>query len=124
MRDGKFSFAEPTAATQAPAAGGSQQRNPLVLRLGQDLLRFRLVLNASSSRSGGRDGTPHREASPTSIDEPRQAGTSLDITLRSVRPTPPSGAAGQRQGACVNIWTAGTRRKSSLAASGVPARAV
>ena len=39
VRDGKFSFAAPTDATQAPAAGGSQQRNPLVLQLGLDLQR-------------------------------------------------------------------------------------
>ena len=47
VRDGKFSFAAPTDATQAPAAGGSQQRNPLVLQLGLDLLRFRSVLTSA-----------------------------------------------------------------------------
>lgn len=47
VRDGKFSFAAPTAATAAPAAGGAQQRNPLVLQLGKDLLRFRSVLTSA-----------------------------------------------------------------------------
>ena len=47
VRDGKFSFAAPTDATRAPAAGGSQQRNPLVLQLGLDLLRFRSVLTSA-----------------------------------------------------------------------------
>lgn len=47
VRDGKFSFAAPTKATQAPAAGGTEQRNPLVLTLGKDLLRFRSVLTSA-----------------------------------------------------------------------------
>ncbi|HEY0238901.1 MAG TPA: VgrG-related protein [Friedmanniella sp.] len=47
VRDGKFSFAAPTAAAGAPAAGGSEQRNPLVLQLGKDLLRFRSVLSSA-----------------------------------------------------------------------------
>ena len=47
VRDGKFSFTAPTAATNAPAAGGVQQRNPLVLQLGKDLLRLRSVLTSA-----------------------------------------------------------------------------
>ena len=52
VRSGKFSFTAPTAATGAPAAGGTRQRNPLVLQLGKDLLRFRSVL--SSAQQAGK----------------------------------------------------------------------
>jgi phage protein D len=47
VRDGKFSFAAPKAAAEAPASGGGRQRDPLVLQLGLDLLRFRSVLTSA-----------------------------------------------------------------------------
>jgi uncharacterized protein involved in type VI secretion and phage assembly len=50
VRDGKFSFAAPTTAADAPAAGGAD-RNPLVLELGRDLLRFRSVLSSAQQAS-------------------------------------------------------------------------
>ena len=51
VRDGAFSFAAPTTASTAPAAGGAASVDPLVVRLGQDLLRFRSVLTAASQVS-------------------------------------------------------------------------
>ncbi len=48
VRDGSFSLAPPAPATGAPAPGGSATpADPLVLRLGQDLLRFRSVVTAA-----------------------------------------------------------------------------
>ena len=47
VRAGKFSYAASSAAAGAPAAGGTQQRNPLVLQAGKDLLRFRSVLTSA-----------------------------------------------------------------------------
>ncbi len=48
VRDGKFSFAAPTTASDAPAASsGSGPQDPLVLELGRDLLRFRSVLTSA-----------------------------------------------------------------------------
>lgn len=47
VREGKFGFGPPTAASRAPAAGGPQNEDPLVLRLGADLLRFRAVVTSA-----------------------------------------------------------------------------
>jgi phage protein D/phage baseplate assembly protein gpV len=47
VRDGKFGFGPPTSASGAPAAGGAESRNPLVLKLGTDLLRFRAVVTSA-----------------------------------------------------------------------------
>jgi len=47
VREGKFGFGPPTAASGAPAPGGAENKNPLVLRLGADLLRFRAVVTSS-----------------------------------------------------------------------------
>ena len=47
VREGKFGFGPPTEASGAPAAGGPQSKNPLVLRLGADLLRFRAVVTSA-----------------------------------------------------------------------------
>jgi uncharacterized protein involved in type VI secretion and phage assembly len=47
VRDGKFGFGPPAAAAAAPAAGGPRTTNPLVLRSGVDLLRFRAVVTAA-----------------------------------------------------------------------------
>ena len=47
VREGKFGFGPPTAASGAPAAGGPANRDPLVLRLGADLLRFRAVVTSA-----------------------------------------------------------------------------
>ena len=47
VRDGSFSFTAPTQAGEAPAAGGADARNPLVLELGRDLLQFRSVLSSA-----------------------------------------------------------------------------
>ncbi len=47
VREGSFSFTAPTTATGAPAAGGPDTSNPLVLELGKDLLRFRSVLTSA-----------------------------------------------------------------------------
>ena len=48
VRDGSFSFTEPTTAAKAPAAGGSADAaNPLVLELGKDLTRFRSILTSA-----------------------------------------------------------------------------
>jgi phage protein D/phage baseplate assembly protein gpV len=47
VRKGEFSFTAPAAASAAPAAGGPDNQNPLVLQLGKDLLRFRSVLTSA-----------------------------------------------------------------------------
>jgi len=47
VREGKFGFGPPTSASGAPAAGGPENQNPLVLRLGADLLRFRAVVTSA-----------------------------------------------------------------------------
>ena len=47
VREGKFGFGPPTAASGAPPPGGAENKNPLVLKLGADLLRFRAVVTSS-----------------------------------------------------------------------------
>lgn len=47
VREGKFGFGPPTQASGAPAAGGPASTNPLVLKLGADLLRFRAVVTSA-----------------------------------------------------------------------------
>jgi phage protein D/phage baseplate assembly protein gpV len=51
VRDGKFSFAAPKAASAAPAAGGTANTDPLVLQLGRDLLRFRSIVTSAGQVS-------------------------------------------------------------------------
>jgi len=51
VRDGSFTFTRPTSAGAAPAAGGTAAVDPLVIRLGQDLLRFRSVLTSAQQVS-------------------------------------------------------------------------
>ncbi|HLM22038.1 MAG TPA: VgrG-related protein [Propionibacteriaceae bacterium] len=48
VREGKFSFAAPAVASAAPPAGGIANTDPLVLSLGQDLLRFRSILTSAA----------------------------------------------------------------------------
>jgi phage protein D/phage baseplate assembly protein gpV len=48
VREGKFSFSKPAVASKAPPAGGTANTDPLVLQLGQDLLRFRSILTSAS----------------------------------------------------------------------------
>lgn len=47
VREGAFSFTRPATAEGAPCAGGTAQTDPLVLRLGLDLLRLRSVLTSA-----------------------------------------------------------------------------
>jgi phage protein D len=47
VRNGMFSFTAPASAAEAPAAGARTASDPLVLRLGTDLLRFRSVLTSA-----------------------------------------------------------------------------
>ena len=47
VKDGKFDFRKPAKADTAPEGGKSQAENPLVLRLGTDLLRFRTLVTAA-----------------------------------------------------------------------------
>jgi phage protein D len=48
VKDGKFDFRKPKKADTAPEGGGGpEQQNPLVLRLGTDLLRFRSLITAA-----------------------------------------------------------------------------
>lgn len=47
VRDGKFGFGPPEKATGAPAAGGAENTDPLVLKLGADLVRFRAVVTSA-----------------------------------------------------------------------------
>ncbi|MGA8248452.1 MAG: VgrG-related protein, partial [Nocardioides sp.] len=47
VRDGRFGFGPPATAAGAPPAGGAQNTNPLVLKLGADLLRFRAVVTSA-----------------------------------------------------------------------------
>jgi phage protein D/phage baseplate assembly protein gpV len=47
VREGKFSFSKPAVASKAPPAGGTANTDPLVLQLGQDLLRFRSILTSA-----------------------------------------------------------------------------
>lgn len=47
VRDQKFSFTRPAAASAAPTASGPADTEPLALQLGRDLLRFRSVLTAA-----------------------------------------------------------------------------
>ena len=47
VRAGKFDFSKPKDASKAPEAGGPTASNPLVLRLGTDLLRFRSVVTSA-----------------------------------------------------------------------------
>jgi phage protein D/phage baseplate assembly protein gpV len=48
VREGKFSFTSPAVASAAPAASGGLNTDPLVLQLGQDLLRFRSILTSAA----------------------------------------------------------------------------
>ena len=47
VKDGKFDFRKPQQADAAPAGGKEAAGNPLVLRLGKDLLRFRSLITAA-----------------------------------------------------------------------------
>lgn len=47
VRDGRFGFGPPEGAGGAPAAGGPENRDPLVLRLGADLVRCRAVVTSA-----------------------------------------------------------------------------
>src|SRR6195952_2459640 len=47
VKDCKFDFRKPAKADTAPAGGKSEAENPLVLRLGTDLLRFRSLVTAA-----------------------------------------------------------------------------
>ncbi len=47
VRAGAFDFRKPPKADDAPTSGGTQDANPLVLRLGTDLLRFRSVITSA-----------------------------------------------------------------------------
>ena len=47
VRDGAFTFGKPTPASDAPAPGGQTDANPLVLKGGTDLLRFRSVVTSA-----------------------------------------------------------------------------
>ena len=47
VKDGKFDFRKPQKADAAPAGGKAAAENPLVLRLGTDLLRFRSLITAA-----------------------------------------------------------------------------
>ena len=47
VKDGKFDFRKPQKAEAAPEGGKGAAENPLVLRLGTDLLRFRSVVTAA-----------------------------------------------------------------------------
>ncbi len=47
VKDGKFDFRKPKKADTAPAGGKAAEQNPLVLRLGTDLLRFRSLITAA-----------------------------------------------------------------------------
>ncbi len=47
VRDGRFGFGPRKPAGSAPAAGGPQTTDPLVLRLGADLLRVRSVVTSA-----------------------------------------------------------------------------
>ncbi|HEY5115713.1 MAG TPA: VgrG-related protein, partial [Nakamurella sp.] len=47
VKDGKFDFRKPQKAEAAPAGGQGAAENPLVLRLGTDLLRFRSLITAA-----------------------------------------------------------------------------
>lgn len=48
VREGSFSFTAPAAAAGAPTPTGTAAPDPLVVRLGQDLLRFRSVLTSAA----------------------------------------------------------------------------
>ena len=47
VKNGKFDFRKPQKADTAPAGGKAAAENPLVLRLGTDLLRFRALVTAA-----------------------------------------------------------------------------
>ena len=47
VKDGKFDFRSPQKAATAPEGGKAEESNPLVLRLGTDLLRFRSLITAA-----------------------------------------------------------------------------
>src|SRR4051812_20089026 len=47
VKDGKFDFRKPQKADTAPEGGKTAGENPLVLRLGTDLLRFRSLITAA-----------------------------------------------------------------------------
>jgi phage protein D/phage baseplate assembly protein gpV len=47
VRESKFSFSAPAVASAAPPAGGTANTDPLVLQLGNDLLRFRSILTSA-----------------------------------------------------------------------------
>ena len=47
VKDGKFDFRKPQVAGNAPTAGGPADTNPLVLKMGTDLLRFRSVVTSA-----------------------------------------------------------------------------
>lgn len=47
VKDGKFDFSKAKTADSAPAAGGPADTNPLVVKMGIDLLRFRSVVTSA-----------------------------------------------------------------------------
>src|SRR6478609_4735357 len=47
VKDGKFDFRKPKKAETAPSAGQGAAENPLVLKLGTDLLKFRSLITAA-----------------------------------------------------------------------------
>lgn len=51
VRHGKFDFRKPATADTAPTSGGPADSNPLVLRGGTDLLRFRTIITAAEQVS-------------------------------------------------------------------------
>ena len=53
VKDGKFDFRKPQKADTAPAGGKAAAENPLVLRLGTDLLRFRVADHRRRTGQGG-----------------------------------------------------------------------
>ncbi len=47
VKDGKFDFHKPKTAESAPTPGGPADTNPLVVKMGTDLLRFRSVVTSA-----------------------------------------------------------------------------
>jgi phage protein D/phage baseplate assembly protein gpV len=84
VREGKFCFSKPAVASKAPPAGGTANTDPLVLQLGQDLLRFRSILT-SAGQVGKVEVRGWDVATKNALTATEEAATSR-IELPTVTP--------------------------------------
>ncbi|MCB0896389.1 MAG: VgrG-related protein [Nocardioidaceae bacterium] len=93
VREGKFGFAPPTSASGAPPPGGAEAKNPLVLKLGADLLRFRAVVtSADQVKEVEVRGWDTATKQPLTATRP---ATTTSVVLPDARPADLAAAFGE-----------------------------